>query len=121
MELFFTAAARDSEEAQKALTQIAARWQPGYAGILLDLMYLTPGTARQRLADFLGKQTGRSFGNDVVAWNKWLWRQPHVPHPDHLRFKRELYSFIDERMARFFPDVCLILDAKEQRVERPKS
>ncbi len=104
VELFFTAAARDSEEAQKALTQIAARWQPGYAGILLDLMYLTPGTARQRLADFLGKQTGRSFGNDVVAWNKWLWRQPHVPHPDHLRFKRELYSFIDERMARFFPD-----------------
>ncbi len=104
VEFFFAAVARDEGEAQKALSQIAARWRPGYASLLVDLTHQVSWVARQRLAHFLGKQTGLSYGDDFRAWSKWVWRQPYAPHPGYLRFKRELYSYIDVRMARFFPD-----------------
>jgi hypothetical protein len=57
---------------------------------------------RQRLIQFLEKQTGQRFGDDLRAWRRWIWNRPYQPHPDLLFFKAALYGSIDRRMASFF-------------------
>lgn len=59
--------------------------------------------ARQRLVDFLGKQTRQRHGDDLRAWRRWIWAQPYEPHPDYAAFKGELYARIDARFRGFFP------------------
>lgn len=59
--------------------------------------------ARDRLVRFLEQRTGRRFDPQLRGWRQWMWSLPDEPHPDYARFKGELYSRIDRRMARFFP------------------
>ena len=68
---------------------------------------LNPGQmARQRLTQFLEKQTKQKFGDDLARWRRWMWTQPYQPHPDYARLKATLYAAIDPRMAQFFqPDM----------------
>ncbi|MCA1652435.1 MAG: DUF3179 domain-containing protein [Acidobacteria bacterium] len=58
---------------------------------------------RRRLLAFLGKQTGRGFGDDLGSWREWMWKLPYDPHPDYAAFKGLIYGQIDPRMRAFFP------------------
>ncbi len=58
---------------------------------------------RRRLTNFLERQTGKRFGDDLRAWRRWLWALPYAPHQDYASFKAELYARIDPRFREFFP------------------
>lgn len=58
---------------------------------------------RARLVRFLEKQTGKRFGDDVRAWQKWMWTLPYDPHPGYGEFKGHVYANIDPKMRSFFP------------------
>ncbi len=57
---------------------------------------------RGRLMRFLSRQTGKTYGNDLKLWRKWLWTLPDDPHPRYAAFKGRLYANVDPRMAAFF-------------------
>lgn len=59
--------------------------------------------ARQRLVDFLARQTRQRHGDDLRAWRRWIWARPYEPHPEYAAFKAELYARIDARFRGFFP------------------
>ena len=59
--------------------------------------------ARTRLVQMLERRTGKRFDPQLRGWRQWMWSLPYEPHPDYARFKGQLYSRIDRRMARFFP------------------
>ena len=58
---------------------------------------------RQRLTQFLEKQTRQKFGDDLGRWRTWMWALPYDPPPGYAAFKATVYSAIDPRMAKFFP------------------
>jgi hypothetical protein len=144
VDVFARAAATSERDSKAALAELAERWKPGYAAMVLDLAELsrwssrakpqpTTGFAarrpdqdpdavvpdedadadirqpprfqvRDRLLQFLEKQTGQRFGNDFVRWHRWIWSLPYEPHRDLARFKGLLYgNNIDPRMEAFFP------------------
>ena len=102
---FFEAASSDPVIADPALAEIAAGWSDGYTPFFIDLARLiSPDSAiRQRLIGFLEQQTGKEFGQDLVAWQLWMWMLPDELHPDYGLFKGLLYWQIDPRMGEFFP------------------
>lgn len=59
---------------------------------------------RRRLLQFLERQTGQRFGDDLDRWRAWVWSRPYEPHPDYAALKRAVYGEIDGRMRAFFPD-----------------
>jgi Protein of unknown function (DUF3179) len=59
---------------------------------------------RRRLLQFLERQTGQRFGDDLDRWRAWVWSRPYEPHPDYPALKRAVYGEIDPRMRAFFPD-----------------
>lgn len=60
---------------------------------------------RERIVKFLEKRTGQKHGDNLKAWNEWLWAQPYDPHPMYGIFKAQLYGSIDENFKNFFhPD-----------------
>ena len=66
---------------------------------------LDPGSpVRRRLLQFVERQTGQRFGDDLDRWRAWIWSRRDDPHPDYPSFKRALYGEIDPRMRAFFPD-----------------
>ena len=108
IELFLTAAGGSPPDAQRALEQIAARWRPGYAGMVWDLArLLRPPSPRLlsfvTIVRFLEQQTGQQLGQNLGGWNDWVWAQPYEPHPDYAWLKGQWYSQIDPRFADFFP------------------
>jgi hypothetical protein len=63
-----------------------------------------PGaTIRRRLHTFLENQTRQRFGDDLRAWQRWIWSRPYAPHADYASFKGELYGRIDPAFRSFFP------------------
>ena len=103
----FLAAAQDRTQAQQALSEIERKWRPGYAGMMWDLArLLRPPSPRMfsfiTLVQFLEKQTGQSFGQDLTKWNEWIWTQPYEPHPEYIYLKGIWYSQIDPRFESFF-------------------
>jgi hypothetical protein len=58
---------------------------------------------RERLIEFLERQTDENFGDDLQKWRRWYWSRPYSPHPDYANFKAALYRQVDEQMADFFP------------------
>jgi hypothetical protein len=58
---------------------------------------------RERLLDFLEKQTGQQLLDDLKRWRRWYWSRPYEPHLDYAAFKAGLYGNLDPRMAAFFP------------------
>ncbi len=59
---------------------------------------------RRRLVQFLERQTGQKFGDDLDDWRDWYWNRSYEPHPDYALFKGALYGqLVDPRMASFFP------------------
>jgi hypothetical protein len=58
---------------------------------------------RVRLLRFLGEQTRQRFGNDLAAWQRWIWTLPFDPHPEYARFKGLIYRAIDPAFESFFP------------------
>lgn len=38
---------------------------------------------RRRLLKFLGRQTKQPFGDDLDAWQRWIWSRPYDPHPEY--------------------------------------
>ena len=108
IELFLTAAAGSPQQAQRALAELDAQWQPGYAGMVWDLArLLRPPSPRLlsfvTLLRFLEQQTGQQLGQNLGGWNDWVWAQPYEPHPDYAFLKGQWYSQIDGRFADFFP------------------
>jgi hypothetical protein len=64
-----------------------------------------PGSpVRRRLLQFLERQTGQRFGDDLDRWRSWVWSRAYDPHPDYAALKRAVYGEIDPRMRAFFPD-----------------
>ena len=59
---------------------------------------------RQRITGFLEKQTHQKFGDDLSRWRRWMWGLRYEPHPDYASLKAVLYSAIDPRMGKFFPE-----------------
>lgn len=59
---------------------------------------------RRRLLQFLGRQTGQRFGDDLDRWRTWVWSRSYEPHPDYAALKRAVYGELDPRMRAFFPD-----------------
>ncbi len=43
---------------------------------------------RRRLVEFLERQTGQGFGDDLDDWRDWYWNRPYEPHPAYAQFKR---------------------------------
>ena len=42
-----------------------------------------PGSpVRRRLLQFLERQTGQRFGDDLDRWRTWVWSRAYEPHPD---------------------------------------
>jgi hypothetical protein len=111
MFLFFESAVPDESRSGDALDQIAAAWKDSYTPILVDFARLmegprpgNPGSPiRQRLVDFLEKQTGQEFGQNLDQWRLWMWKLPYDPHPNYAPFKGALYGQIDPLMMEFFP------------------
>ena len=102
--LFFEAIGQDEGDAESALDEIAALWQDSYTPLIIDMVRLFGSPIRQRLIDFLERQTGQQFGQDLNRWYQWMWRLPDAPHRDYGPFKGLLYGGrIDERMMNFFP------------------
>jgi Protein of unknown function (DUF3179) len=60
------------------------------------------GRARARLVQFLQKQTGQRFADDLRRWRRWIWSRPYDPHPGYAAFKAVVYGQVDPRMASFF-------------------
>ena len=58
---------------------------------------------RRRLLAFLGKQTGKGFGDDLERWQTWMWTLPYEPHPEYTTLKGLVYGQVDPRMQAFFP------------------
>lgn len=94
-----------------ARARIAAAWDDGYAGMVVDLLDLMRRTGLVdpfswirliSLAQFLEDQTGERFGADVNAWHDWIWSRPYEPHPEYGTFKGRLYAQLDERFEQFF-------------------
>ncbi|MFN8061114.1 MAG: DUF3179 domain-containing (seleno)protein [Vicinamibacterales bacterium] len=59
---------------------------------------------RRRLIDFLARQTGQRFDDDLRAWRRWMWSLPAAPHPEYAAFKAEVYGRLDPAFRRFFKD-----------------
>ena len=112
IDLFFTAAGRDTARADAALASLREAWRPGYTPMMVDLlrMMVAPPDAERpiespavgRLVRFLERQTGQRFGVDLARWREFMWKQPYDPHPEYGQFKSRLYALIDPRMAHFF-------------------
>ena len=91
MSLFFESIVPEESRAQAALAQIADAWKDGYTPIMVDFARMIeaprPGQpesgspTRQRLVDFLERQTGQEFGQNLDEWRKWMWKLPYDPHP----------------------------------------
>jgi hypothetical protein len=111
VDVFFTASSLDTDAAAAAQAELAASWRDGYAAPLVDLIdilsragFVNPSQFVQlaRLAQFLERQTGQSFGPDVAAWRRWVWGLPYEPPAGYGEFKGRLYASLDPRFAQFF-------------------
>lgn len=91
------------ERRTDALRQIGERWRDGYAGMLWDIAKFQSRDVRRPLLEFLEDQTGERAGQDLEAWQQWIWAQPYDPHQDHAEFKGVLYGQIDPGFTAFFP------------------
>ena len=80
-------------------------WLPGYAAMIFEMSYIFRDTplVSQRLLRFLGQRTRQGFGQDLVAWQKYLWNLPDAPHAEYAQFKGQIYAYLDPRMQAFFP------------------
>jgi hypothetical protein len=99
--LFFRAGFSNHATADSALAQIAAEWKSGYAAMILEVAEVIERTqgpestafARyQSLMNFLQKQTGQSFGDNLDGWRHWIWSHPYNPHPEYGALKGQLYG-----------------------------
>ncbi len=113
VDLFFRAVSLNPAVGDAALSEIAAGWKSGYAGMILDQAEMMRrgalgnplGLVRyERLMQFLAQQTGQRFGDSLAQWRDWLWNQPYDPHPGYGAFKGALYAPIDPRFEDFFKE-----------------
>ncbi len=103
-ERFLQLASQNPAQSAAVIRQIdQTAWHPGASTLMFEAARLS------RSADVLSQviwlaetKTGQSLGQDVNAWNRWIWSQPYTPYPDYLAFKRQLYSQIDPRFAAYF-------------------
>jgi hypothetical protein len=108
--LFFLAAGKDKRKAVDALKRIGDKWRDAYSGLIVDpARFMRPQRSthptariRKRLLKFLKKKTGKTFGDDLKQWRRWLWSLPNSPHKDIFYFKAKLYAAVDPDMALFF-------------------
>jgi hypothetical protein len=119
--LFLQAASGDRAAAAAAQEQLASVWRDSYASMLIEIVSVLPPSryghpedfaglpeprgaqVRRRLIQFLERQTGEEFRDDLKKWRPWMWKLPYEPHPDYMAFKASLYRAIDPRMEAFFP------------------
>jgi hypothetical protein len=117
LDLFFQLLSPKSDEAKEASRALTALWRDSYAIMLVELLRIfvarnasvladpaSPAAAiHARLRDFLAARTGKGFGADLKAWDRWAWSLPYDPHPQYAEYKGQVYSNIDPRMQEFFP------------------
>jgi len=93
----------ERELEKEAFKFIEKQWQPSFAPMLLELVYLSrdPYT-RSRLMGQITKRTGQKHGDDFDAWYQWLWAQEAMDHPYYADFKSAIYSLIDPKFRAYF-------------------
>jgi len=97
--------ARDVAEADVALANIKAGWQPTYIPMSLEVINFLPlDYSADGLLEILKTKTGQDFGFDVNDWFFWWWSQEKSVAPGYDNFKSALYSQIDPRFAIYFRD-----------------
>jgi hypothetical protein len=114
---FIEATSSENQISARALSEIRSGWRDAYTALFIDLTSLMrppgrlmsaeedPGSpVRRRLLQFLERQTGQRFGDDLDRWRKWVWSRRYEPHPDYAALKRVIYGGIDPHMREFFPD-----------------
>ena len=88
------------EEAFEFLDQ---QWRPGFAPMLLELIYLVRDPyVRSRATGLVEKKTGQKLGGDFDAWYAWLWQQEPLDHPYYADFKSALYGLVDPKFKAYF-------------------
>ena len=112
LDLFFGVFSANAGEAATASKELAKAWRNSYAILLVEMLRLqvaftgpdpAAGVVRSRVREFLESMTGKNFGLDVTAWNRWCWSLAYEPHPRYAGFKGLVYAGIDPRMRAFFP------------------
>jgi hypothetical protein len=111
VDAFLDAGAFNKRDAESAQAEIAAAWRDGYAGMLVDLLdiivrtrdanprtFMPPG----KLAEFLERQTGQTFGAELDRWREWVWSRPYTSYAGYNEFKGRLYAKLDPRFVVFF-------------------
>ena len=97
------------ESAQHSgLNNIAKKWQPGNAIILIELMFWLQG---EPICESIEKLVAEKLGMEVYDRNtakKIIWSEPVVPHPEYATFKKHNYSRVqlerrlDSRFTEYF-------------------
>ncbi|NOY29136.1 MAG: DUF3179 domain-containing protein [Planctomycetes bacterium] len=87
-----------------ALEEIAKRWQPGNAVMVIEMGRVRFHGLPGNFVEVLEQQTGKSLGKDSQRWYQYLWQQDDQPHPQYADFKAALYATIDPRFSEYFDD-----------------
>ena len=94
-----------SNDADKveALGYIEKNWQPSFAIMMLETIYLSKDPSfTVEYIKLLEEKTGQGFGYNIDDWYQWLWSMDYEAHPNYADFKSLLYSLIDIRFAEYF-------------------
>ena len=93
----------DDKAAQSVFEAIQANWRPGYAPMLIEIWrgirYQPRGISIIRT---LKAGTGKSFGDELPDWYRWIWNEPYEPHPDYAEFKSWISAKTDPRFSEYF-------------------
>lgn len=86
-----------------ALDFVADTWSPGYPAMMLEVMTFNrdPRLAGA-LRGLMEERTGQRRGNDLRAWQQWLWSQPEQRHSAYAEFKSALYGLLDPAFESYF-------------------
>ena len=87
----------------EALEYIEKNWQPSFAIMMLETIYLSKDPSfTVEYIKLLEEKTGQGFGYNIDDWYQWIWNNDYDPHPNYADFKSLLYSLIDIRFAGYF-------------------
>ncbi|MGI9553706.1 MAG: DUF3179 domain-containing protein [Thermodesulfobacteriota bacterium] len=87
----------------EALKYIEKNWQPTFAVMMLETIYLSKDPSfTVEYIKLLEEKTGQGFGFNIDDWYQWIWSRDYITDPNYADFKSLLYSLIDIRFAEYF-------------------
>lgn len=52
----------------------------------MSYIFRNESLVRQRLLHFLEQRTRQNWGDDLAAWQKYLWSLPYATHSEYAQF-----------------------------------